>query len=141
VAKLPIKLLTLLHTIRIPVELVLFWLFGAALVPGIMTFEGWNFDIASGILAVIVYIALVIGTKHDRNLLIAFNLIGLLLLVNIVTIAVLSLQSPMQKLAFEQPNRAVLFFPYVYLPTIVVPIVLFSHIAGLYKSLRGNIQL
>lgn len=138
--RMPVKLLTLLHTVRIPVEITLYWLFGAGLIPKVMTFEGWNYDIVSGILAVGVYIAVRIGSKYDRSILIAFNIIGLLLLINIVTIAVLSLPTAMQRLAFDQPNRAVLYFPYIFLPTIVVPIVLFSHLAGLYKSLRGKLN-
>jgi hypothetical protein len=66
-----------------------------------------------------------------------FNLIGLGLLINIVTIAVLSLPTPMQRFGFDRPNIAVLYFPYVLLPTVIVPIVLFAHLAALYKSLRG----
>jgi hypothetical protein len=40
---------------------------------------------------------------------------------------------PAQQLNFDQPNRAVLYFPYVWLPAIVVPIVLFSHLAALWQ--------
>jgi hypothetical protein len=46
----------------------------------------------------------------------------------------------MQQMSFDQPNRAVLFFPYVFLPTIIVPIVLASHLFALYKSLRGKLN-
>ncbi|HRI03059.1 MAG TPA: hypothetical protein PLL77_04900 [Pyrinomonadaceae bacterium] len=136
--KIPLQLLTMLHIIRIPVEIVLLWLFQNGLVPQFMTFEGRNFDILSGILAPIVYLTAFRGGKTKRGLLIAFNVLGLVLLANIVSIAVLSLPSPFQQLAFEQPNRAVVLFPYSWLPTIVVPIVLFSHIAALWKLLRSK---
>jgi len=43
--------LTYLHIVRIPVELVLFWLFLGGYVPKLMTFEGINFDILSGVTA------------------------------------------------------------------------------------------
>lgn len=135
IGKLPLKVLTLLHIIRIPVELVLYWLFLGKAIPEVMTFAGRNFDILSGILAPIVYFAAFRGDKTNRRILIAFNLIGLVLLANIVTTAVLSLPTPMQLLAFDQPNRAVLYFPYVWLPTVVVPIVLFSHLAALWQLL------
>ena len=138
IERLPLKLLTLIHIVRIPVELVLYWLFIGKLVPQVMTFAGWNFDILSGVLAIFIYIAAFRGASANRGLLIGFNLIGLGLLANIVTIAVLSIPSPMQKLAFDQPNQAVLLFPYMFLPTVVVPIVLFSHLAALYKTLRGK---
>lgn len=47
--------LTLLHTIRIPVELVLYALYLHQTVPQLMTFEGRNWDILSGITAPFVY--------------------------------------------------------------------------------------
>ncbi len=129
---LPLKTLTLLSFIRIPVELCIFWLFQNKLMPQIMTFEGWNFDILSGITAIFITWFAFRGGKINRPILIAWNIFGLLLLTNIVTIAVLSLPLPIQKLAFEQPNIAVLYFPFVWLPTIIVPIVLFSHLASLW---------
>ncbi len=140
VERLPLKILTTTHIVRIPIEITLFWLFVAGMVPRIMTFEGANFDIASGVLAIIVLIIAFRGEKVSRPLIIAFNIIGLILLGVIVTIAALSVQSPMQQMSFDQPNRAVLFFPYVFLPTIIVPIVLASHLFALYKSLRGKLN-
>lgn len=133
VEELPLRVLTLLHVVRIPVELVLYWLFIGGLVPRIMTFEGQNYDILSGILALIVYCAAFRFGQPRRWLLISFNIVGLLLLANIVITAIVSLPSPIQAAAFEQPNRAVLYFPYIWLPTIVVPIVLFSHLAALWQ--------
>src|SRR6478736_1760788 len=52
---LDLRALTILHTIRIPVELVLFWLFLNKAVPVLMTFEGRNFDIFSGLSAPVIY--------------------------------------------------------------------------------------
>ncbi len=138
IEKLPVGLLTLLHIVRIPVELVLLWLFFAGQVPQLMTFEGRNFDILSGILAPIVYFIAFRGKIVNKRLLIAYNIFGLLLLANIVSIAILSGPSPFQQFAFDQPNRAILFFPFVWLPAIVVPIVLFSHLAALWKLTRPN---
>ena len=129
---LPLKLLTLLSIVRIPVEIGIFWLFQNKLMPQIMTFEGWNFDILSGISAPIIAWFAFRGNKINRPILIAWNIFALLLLAIIVTIAILSLPSPIQKLAFEQPNFAVLYFPFIWLPTIIVPIVLFSHLASLW---------
>ena len=133
--KLSLRLLTMLHIVRIPVEIVLLWLFYNGQVPQLMTFEGKNLDILSGILAPIVFLIVFRGDKTKRTLLIGYNILGLILLANIVSIAALSIPSPIQQLAFEQPNRAVTFFPYSWLPTIIVPIVLFSHLAALWKLL------
>ena len=133
IERIPLRLLTSLHVVRIPVELTLYWLFVGKQVPQVMTFEGRNFDILSGFLAIIVYIAAFRGRNSNRWILIAFNVIGLLLLANIVSIAIMALPSPMQQIAFDQPNRAVTVFPYIWLPTIIVPAVLFAHLAALWN--------
>ena len=124
---LDIKTLTILHIVRIPVELVLFWLFLYKGVPEIMTFEGQNFDIFSGITAPVVYYLFVKG-RIGGGILLLWNFVCLMLLINIVATAILSAPFPFQQLAFDQPNIAVLHFPFNWLPCCIVPIVLFSHL-------------
>ena len=138
IENLPLRTLTILHIIRIPVEIVLFWLFQEKLVPELMTFEGRNFDILSGLTAPLVYWLAFRNGKINRMLLIIWNILALGLLINIVTNAFLSFPFPLQQFAFEQPNRAVLYFPYIWLPTVIVPIVLFSHLISLYQLLTGR---
>lgn len=138
IERLPLKTLTILHVIRIPVELVLLWLFQAGLIPLLMTFEGRNFDILSGITAPIIYWLAFRNGKINRPLLIGWNIFALLLLINIVVNAVLSFQTPFQQFAFDQPNRGILYFPFIWLPSIVVPIVLFSHLAALWQLFKSN---
>ena len=133
VERLPLKTLTLLHVVRIPVELVLLWLFQNSLVPRAMTFEGRNFDILSGLTAPLVYFLAFRAGRVNRPLLIAWNLAALALLFFIVFTAVQTSPFPGQTLPFEQTNRAVLKFPYVWLPSIVVPVVLFAHLASLWQ--------
>ncbi len=129
--KLDLKELTLLHTVRIPVELVLFGLFKYGAVPELMTFEGRNFDILSGISAPIIYYIAFSKTGLKKNLLLAWNIVCLALLLNIVINAALSVESPIQMQAFDQPNRAILYFPYNLLPSCIVPLVLLSHLASI----------
>lgn len=138
IEKLPLKILTILHIIRIPVEIVLFWLFQEKLVPEIMTFEGRNFDILSGLTAPIIAWLGFRNGKINRPLLILWNIVALALLFNIVITAILSFPFPFQQFAFEQPNRAVLYFPFVWLPTIIVPIVFLSHLISLWQLLTGQ---
>ncbi|CAA9397231.1 MAG: hypothetical protein AVDCRST_MAG74-1371 [uncultured Pyrinomonadaceae bacterium] len=133
ISRLPIKILTILHVIRIPVELVLLWLFQAGQIPQLMTFEGRNFDLLSGLTAPLIYWLAFSGGKTKRRLLIVWNLFALGLLINIVVNAFLSFPFSFQQFAFDQPNRAVLYFPFVWLPSIVVPIVLFAHLASLWQ--------
>ncbi len=125
------KQLTLLHSIRIPVEIVLFWLFIGGAVPELMTFEGRNFDILAGITAPFIFWLGYHKKILSRNILIAWNIICALLLANIVISAVLSIPFPLQQLAFDQPNYAVILFPFVWLPGFVVPAVIFSHVVSL----------
>jgi hypothetical protein len=135
---LPLGLLTLVHVIRIPVELVLAWLADAGAVPHLMTFHGTNFDILSGLTAPVAYWLSRRDDASSRKLLLAWNFLTLGLVLNIVITAILCLPSPIQQFAFEQPNRAVLYAPYIWLPTVVVPIVFLSHFASIYKVLIGN---
>lgn len=132
VESLDLRMLTLLHIVRIPVELCLYWLAAEKLVPELMTFEGRNLDILSGITAPVMYFLCFKGKQViRRKLLLAWNLICVGLLLNIVITAVLSAPFPFQRFAFDQPNIAVLFFPFVWLPSFIVMIVLLSHLAAI----------
>lgn len=132
--QLSVNKLTLISLVRIPVEIVLWLLFLTKTIPDIMTFEGWNFDILAGISAPFIAYAWVKLKK--RNLLFIWNALGLLLLTWIVVISTLASPFPLQQLAFDQPNIAILYFPFSLLPTVVVPIVYFSHLASLRLLLK-----
>lgn len=127
--KLNTTILLSIHILRIPVELILLQLFFQNKIPLLMTFKGWNFDILIGLSALLILI-FQLTSKHKINqrFFIIWNIIGIAFLLFIVTLAILSSPLPIQKLAFEQPNIAVLEFPYCFLPTCIVPIVLMSHI-------------
>ncbi|HCS20530.1 MAG TPA: hypothetical protein DIW47_08215 [Bacteroidetes bacterium] len=128
--------LTLVHTVRIPVEIVLFLLFTFGTIPELMTFEGRNFDILSGLSAPLIYYFGYRKKSIGPKLLIIWNFICIGLLVNIVTHAILAAPFPFQQLAFDQPNRAVLYFPFVWLPVFIVPLVLFAHLVCLRNLFR-----
>jgi hypothetical protein len=128
---LNIKTLTILQIIRIPVEIVLFWLFIHKTVPGLMTFEGRNFDILSGLTAPVIYYFGFIKHRINKKIMLIWNFICLGLLINIIAIAILSAPFPFQRFAFDQPGIAVLYFPFNWLPACVVPLVLLSHLASI----------
>jgi hypothetical protein len=129
------KRLTILHTVRVPVEIVLLWLFLQRAVPEIMTFEGRNFDILSGITAPIIYYFGFVRKSMKKQWIIAWNFLCLALLANIVTTAILSAPFPFQRLAMNQPNVAILYFPFIWLPAFIVPVVLFSHLVTIRQLL------
>lgn len=133
---LPLKNLTFLNVIRVPVEVVLFWLFLDKAVPEIMTFEGRNFDIIAGISAPFLAYFMLKRGRYRKQIALLWNFVCLALLINIVVIGLLSTSSPLQKFAIEQPNIAILNFPFSWLPTFIVPIILFGHLASIKKLLK-----
>ena len=138
VDSLPLKNLTYLNIVRIPVEIILFWLFLNKTIPEIMTFEGNNFDILAGITAPFVAYFGFVKMKMNSNFILTWNFISLLLLVHIIVLAVLSAPSPVQQIAFEQPNIAILNFPFNWLPTFIVPIIVFGHLTSMRQLINAN---
>ncbi|MBC8988088.1 hypothetical protein H9X96_20230 [Pedobacter sp. N36a] len=133
---LPLERLTYLNLIRIPVEIGLYLLYLNKVVPEIMTFEGRNFDILAGITAPLIAWYGIRKGKLSPRLILLWNVICLALLFNIVFTALLSSPSPLQKFAFDQPNIALPNFPFVWLPTLIVPIVFFGHLVSIRQLLR-----
>ena len=123
---------------RIPVELTLLWLFLYKAVPELMTFEGRNFDILSGLSAPIIYYFGFVKKQLSSKIILLWNFICLGLLFNIVIHAILSAPFYFQQFAFNQPNIALLYFPFVWLPACIVPLVLFSHLVSIRRILMMN---
>ncbi len=140
VDSLNVKQLTLLHTIRIPVELVLYFLFMAKTIPQIMTFEGKNFDVIAGVTAPIIYYFGYVKNKLPKLVLIIWNIACLALLLNIVVIAIFSANTPFQKFGFTQPNIAIAHFPFNWLASVIVPLVLLAHLATLRQLFKKRIN-
>jgi hypothetical protein len=134
---LKIEWLTILHVVRIPVEITLYLILLAKLIPEAMTFEGRNWDILSGISAPIIYYTVFKIKKASSKVLLVWNFFCLGLLLNIVTIAILSAKTPFQQFAFEQPNVGVTYFPFVLLPSLIVPLVFFSHLVAIRQLLKN----
>lgn len=138
---LPLKNLTYQNIVRIPVEIILFWLFLNKAIPELMTFEGRNFDIIAGITAPLIAYFGLTKNKLNRQTILIWNFICLGLLINIVVNALFSAPSPIQKFAFDQPNIAILNFPFSWLPTVIVPIVLLGHLASIRQLLKHKNEL
>ena len=113
--------------------MVLWGLFQHGDVPRSITFEGTNFDVLTGVTAPLVVLFAFRSGKANRRLLISWHIMGLALLANVVVTAVLSTPVPFQQLNFDQPNVGMQYFPFVWLPSFVVPAVLFAHVASLVR--------
>lgn len=131
-----IKTLTILHSIRIAVELVLFSLFLYKAVPQLMTFEGRNLDVLSGLTAPFIYYYGFVKKSLGTKTLLAWNVACLAILCFTVVNAVLSAPTPFQQFGFAQPNIAVLYFPFVWLPGTIVPLVYFSHLVSIRRLIK-----
>lgn len=130
-----LRKLTIIHLVRIPVELLLLSLYYDKEIPVEMTFEGRNFDIVAGLTAIIVSHRWFYHSKTGLKLLLVWNFAALALLFNIVITALLSLPTHFQVFGKTQANLAVTYFPFIWLPAVLVPIVLFAHLISIRKIL------
>ena len=141
ISKLDLGTLTLLHLVRLPVELVLYWLSLYKLVPELLTFEGRNFDIISGLTAPIIYFMCFKDSRMiNKKILLLWNVVSLGLLLNVVINAVLSAPYAFQQFAFEQPNTAVLYFPFIWLPCFIVMVIVFIHFVAFKQILNTRLR-
>jgi hypothetical protein len=131
-----LKWCVLLHSIRILVELNLYWLFLYKQVPALMTFEAGNLDILVGLTAPLTWWAYSKGHIGRRGLLI-WNSFSLLSVLNAFARAMLSAPFRFQQFAFNQPTVAILHFPFILLPAFIVPVALLCHFV-VFRKIIGS---
>lgn len=126
-AGIPLAGLVGYQVFRVPLEWVLHELYSEGVIPVQMTYAGRNFDFVTGVLAAALGLWLWAG--HRTVWLVAvWNIIGLALLANIVTIAILSTPGPFRYFMNDPANLLPSTFPYVWLPTFLVQAALFGHL-------------
>jgi hypothetical protein len=138
-AGVPLAWLVGYQAFRIPVELLLHRGFREGFVPEQMTYLGANFDVASGASALVVAFLLARGAASPR-LVLVWNVAGLALLANIVTIAVLSMPTPLRAFQNEPANVWVARFPWIWLPTVLVQAAWLGHLL-VFRALRTQAAL
>ncbi len=140
-ATLDARGLVWLSVVRIPVELVLYWLYQNHTIPKQMTFAGRNFDLLAGLSAPLIALyCFKSGRIIHRVTLSLWNILALGLLLNIMVNAFISLPTEYQQFGLQEPNRAVLYFPFIWLPSFIVMIVLLSHLILFKKLILSNHQ-
>ena len=127
-----------LQSFRIVVELVLWLCVVDRLLPVQMSFEGRNFDILSGLLAAPVGYYCFVKKSWPSWVVPVYNVVGLLLLINIVSIAVLSMPTPLRVFYNEPANTLIVKFPFIYLPGFLVPLAYTLHIFSLRQWMMGR---
>ncbi len=126
-SQLPLSLLVGLHVFRLPVELLIHRAASEGIAPYLMTWEGRNFDIVTAILAAVFGLLIHKGVSA-RALSFVFNLVGLALLANVVTSAILAMPTAFRVFETQPPNVWVAHFPFVWLPSVLVASALLGHL-------------
>ena len=138
----PPQWLILPQAFRIVVELLLLLAFLAGKLPEQMTLEGRNWDILSGLLALPVgYFCFVKKSRRSFNIALAFNILGLLLLFNILIVAALSMPTPLQYFRNAPANTLIAYFPFILLPGVLVPMAFALHVFSLRQLFLLRPQL
>ncbi len=114
-----------IQSFRFPLELLMHHAASTGLMPVQMSYSGRNFDIVTGILAIPVAL-MAMRPGPSRVVILAWNVVGTLLLVNILAISIAS--TPVFA-AFgpDHLNTWVADAPYVFLPTVLVPAAVLGH--------------
>ncbi|MEZ5420268.1 MAG: hypothetical protein R2708_23420 [Vicinamibacterales bacterium] len=132
----PLSTLVGLQVFRLPLELLMHRAATLGIMPPELSYGGYNFDIATGAGALILWVLLTAGIAVPRALLWAWNVWGLGCLGVITVIALAT--SPMVRAFGDDPahvNTWVLHLPYVWLPAVLVVIALAGHVV-ITRALR-----
>ena len=128
-AAVPLARLVEVQAFRLPLELVMHRAATLGIMPPEMSYSGYNLDIVTGAGALALALLLRAGVRVPRAALWTWNVWGLWCLAVITVVAVAS--SPMARAFGDDPrhvNSWVLFFPYVWLPAVLVTVALAGHL-------------
>ena len=131
---LPLWALIAGQAFRLPLELVLHRAARDGTMPVEMSFSGYNFDILSGASAVLVALALAY-TAVGPWLAWLWNVLGVLLLLNIVGIAIAATPT-FHAFGPDHLNVWITQPPFVLLPSVLVMAALFGHLLVFRKLLQ-----
>ena len=137
---LPIAALVGYQGFRVLVELLLHRAYREGLMPVQMSYSGRNFDIVSGVTALLLAAWLVMRPDLSRGLIFAWNTLGLALLINIIGVALLSAPTPIRVFMNEPANVWITRAPWVWLPTVLVLAALCGHLL-VYRRLAIDARL
>ena len=134
---LPLWTLIAIQGFRLPLELAMHGMYERGIMPEQMSYSGRNFDIITGISALLVAWLVATGRCGRRGAL-AWNILGLALLLNIVGIAIMSTPR-FQLFGPDRLNTWVMHPPFVWLPAVMVLAALAGHLL-IFRALSGHIH-
>ena len=130
--RLPFVALIGFQAFRLPLELVMHRAAVAGIMPNVMSFTGYNFDIVTG--ATALPLALYVWRRPlPRRLVVLWNVTGQILLLAIAVIA-FAATPVFRAFGDDQLNIWVTQFPYVWI-AVMVAAALFGHVVTLRKLL------
>ena len=132
---IPFSILIGAQSFRILVELLIHQAVSEGVAPPQLTWSGLNYDIVTGVVALILA---PFANNAPRWILHLFNFVGLWLLLQVVTVAILSFPTPFQIL--EPKNIWVVYFPFIWLPIVLVSFALMGHLV-LFAKLRKEKEI
>ena len=123
---LPLWVLIGIQGFRLPLELAMHAMYERGVMPQQMSYSGRNFDILTGITALIVA-WLVFSDRVGRRVVLTWNVLGLLLVINVVTVGILS--TPRFRLfGDDRLNVFITYPPFIWLPAVMVLAALAGHL-------------
>jgi hypothetical protein len=109
--------------------------------PGEFALPAGTGDVIVGLTAPLVAWLNATQSPSARNATIAWNIFGIADLVIAIGTGFLTSPSPYQMLAFDRPNELIAGYPFVLIPTYLVPLSIILHGLSLRKLRRANIDL
>jgi hypothetical protein len=123
---LPLWTLIAVQGFRLPLELAMHAQYERGVMPGQMSYSGLNFDIVTGITAIVVAWLVATG-RSGRRLVLAWNILGILLLLNIMVVSTLSTPT-FGYFGEERLNVWITYPPFIWLPAVMVLAALAGHL-------------
>ena len=125
------------QTFRIPVEIVLWRLAVAGVIPELLSFTGRNVDILVGLTAPVVAYACFVRRAWPARVARWWNWAGIVILLNVVVHAQLSAPTPWRLFETDPPTTFIADWPYIWLPDFLVPLAWLLHAVSL-RQLRSR---
>lgn len=123
---IPLWALVLVQAFRLPLEVAMHAMYTRGVMPVQMSYTGLNFDILTGATAIPVALLAATGRAGPR-LVAGWNIAGLVLLLNVVTVAILATPR-FRYFGDDHLNIWVTYPPFVWLPAVMVLAALAGHL-------------
>jgi hypothetical protein len=132
--QLPLWVLVAVQAFRLPLEVAMHGMYTRGIMPVQMSYSGLNFDVLTGATAIPVAMLVATG-RAGRRVVTAWNVLGLALLLNVVTVAILATPR-IRYFGDTHLNVWVMHPPFVWLPAVMVLAALAGHLL-IFRALAG----